>query len=228
MFAFRLLFASLSLALSAFGVDVTGRLLWNEECPDIYSLGPARVVLDAGKFSGNVLRDGTFSIPDVPTGTYILTVVSHDHAFDYLRVDVLESTFEARPYSVGTPLNPASSILLPQISLLARSKHAYFMPVDSFNLLGMFQNPMMLMLLFGGGMVIAMPYLMKNMDPETMKEFREQQAKMSHMQSAMASGDLKAGFSALMADDPLPAKALPASPAGSKKGNASNNKNRRR
>ena len=77
-----------------------------------------------------------------------------------LRIDVLETTFEARPYAVGTPLNPASSILLPQISLLARVKHVYFMPVDSFNLLGMFQNPMMLMLLFGGGMVIAMPYLM--------------------------------------------------------------------
>ncbi|KAJ7900037.1 hypothetical protein B0H14DRAFT_2672002 [Mycena olivaceomarginata] len=164
--------------------------------------------------------------PDVPAGTYILSVVSHDHAFDHLRIDVLESTFEVRPYSVGTPLNPASSIVLPQISLIARAKHVYFVPVDSFNLVAMFQNPMMLMLLFGGVMVIAMPYLMKNMDPETMKDFKDQQAKLSQMQSAMASGDLKGGFSALIADDPPSAKALPASPAGSKKGN--NNSKKRR
>ncbi|KAF8213375.1 hypothetical protein K438DRAFT_1956770 [Mycena galopus ATCC 62051] len=222
MVAFGLLFAPLSFALSAFAVDVTGKLQWNDQCP-----GPARVVLDSGKFNANILRDGTFSIPDVPTGTYILSVVSHDHIFDHFRVDVLESEFEARPYSVGTPLTPASSILLPQISLLARSKHVYFVPVESFNLLGMFQNPMMLMMVGGGIMVFLLPYLMKNMDPETMKEFKEQQAKMSTMQSAMASGDLKAGFSALMADDPPPAKAVSASPAGSKKGNASGNKKRR-
>ncbi|KAJ7357069.1 hypothetical protein DFH08DRAFT_850928 [Mycena albidolilacea] len=226
MFAFRVLFALLSFVLSAFAVDVTGRFHWNDECPDIHALGPARVVLDAGKLNGSVLRDGSFSIPDVPAGTYILSVVSHDHAFDHLRIDVLESTFEVRPYSVGTPLNPASSIVLPQISLIARAKHVYFVPVDSFNLVAMFQNPMMLMLLFGGVMVIAMPYLMKNMDPETMKDFKEQQVKLSQMQSAMASGDLKGGFSALIADDPPPPKALPASPAGSKKGN--NNSKKRR
>ncbi|KAJ7655107.1 hypothetical protein DFH06DRAFT_1201614 [Mycena polygramma] len=225
MFAFKVLFALLSLGLSAFAVDVTGKLQWNEHCPDVLALGAARVILDAGKFNGNVLRDGSFSIRDVPQGTYILSVVSHDHLFDQLRVDVLDdSAFEARPYSVGTPLNPASPILLPQISLPARAKHVYFVPVDSFNLLGMFQNPMMLMLVFGGAMVIAMPYLMKNMDPETMKEFKEQQAKMSHMQNAMASGDLKAGFSALIADDPPP-KAVAASPAG---GKSRNNKNKRR
>ncbi|KAJ7786008.1 hypothetical protein B0H16DRAFT_1670275 [Mycena metata] len=226
MIAFRVLFALLSLGASAFAIDVTGKLQWNGECPDIKSLGSAKVVLDAGKLNGNVLRDGSFSIPNVPVGTYILSVVSHDHVFDQLRIDVLDSTFEARPYSVGTPLNPASSIILPTISLPARAKHSYFMPVDSFNLLGMFQNPMMLMLLFGGVMVVSMPYLMKNLDPETMKEFREQQAKMSQMQSAVAGGDLKAGFSALMADDPAPAapKALPASPAGNKK--SSKNKKR--
>jgi hypothetical protein len=31
------------------------------------------------------------------------------------------------------------------------------------------------------------------MDPETIKEFQEQQAKMSQMQNAVTSGDLKGG-----------------------------------
>ncbi|KAJ7139832.1 hypothetical protein C8R44DRAFT_694563 [Mycena epipterygia] len=227
MYAFVVLFALLSLGLSAFAIDVIGKLQWNDVCPGPLSLGPARVILDAGKFNGNVLRDGSFLIPDVPVGTYILSVVSHDYVFDQMRVDVLESAFEVRPYSVGTPLNPASPILLPQISLTPRLKHVYFVPLDSFNVLGMLQNPMMLMLLFGGVMVMAMPYLMKNMDPETIKEFKEQQAKMSSMQSAMASGDLKAGISALMAEDAPPPKALPASPGPAVKTRSNKNNKRR-
>lgn len=35
--------------------------------------------------------------------------------------------------------------------------------------------------------------MQKNMDPESLKEFQEQQAKLSGIQNAMASGDIKAG-----------------------------------
>jgi hypothetical protein len=41
-----------------------------------------------------------------------------------------------------------------------RASGAYFVPRESFNLLAMFSNPMMLMMLFAGVMVLAMPYLM--------------------------------------------------------------------
>ncbi|KAJ7630655.1 hypothetical protein FB45DRAFT_916189, partial [Roridomyces roridus] len=227
MFASTILFAFLSLGLFASAVDVTGQVQWNQVCSNVASLGPAKVVLDGGRFKGNVIFDGSFSIPDVPEGTYILSVLAHNHTFDELRIDVLESGFEARPYSVGTALNPPSSILLPQISLLARTKHVYFVPIDSFNIAGMFQNPMMLLMLFGGAMVFAMPYLMKNMDPETMKEFQEQQAKLSGAQSAFASGNIGGGLSALIADDAPPSKAAPASASSSKNRN-SNVKSKRR
>jgi hypothetical protein len=70
--------------------------------PDITSLGAAKVILDAGKYNGNVLRDGSFLMygfgaplqlltdfavisPDVPAGTYILSVVSHDYVFDQVK-----------------------------------------------------------------------------------------------------------------------------------------------
>lgn len=57
----------------------------------------------------------------------------------------------------------------------------------------MLKSPMVLMMVFTGGMVLAMPYLMKNMDPESLEEFKEQQAKMAKMQSAITSGDFKSG-----------------------------------
>ncbi len=80
-----------------------------------------------------------------------------------LRIDVLDSELPpvVRPYVVGTPLSPPSHIKLPYpITLFARAKYDYYIPRESFNLIGMFQNPMMMIMLFTGVMVLAMPYIM--------------------------------------------------------------------
>lgn len=97
---------------------------------------------------------------NVPTGTYILSVVSPDYTFDQVRIDVQENEAEIRPYAPGTPLNPPSPIALSYpISLIPRQKHVYFVPRETFNLLGMLSNPMMLMMIAAGGMMFGLPYL---------------------------------------------------------------------
>ncbi|KAG7450334.1 uncharacterized protein BT62DRAFT_1001172 [Guyanagaster necrorhizus] len=190
----------LSLLFPVHAVDVIGRLQWNDVCPGLLELGPSKVVLDNGRRSGNVVQDGSFTIYDVPTGTYILSVLTHDFVFDQLRIDVLQDAIvEVRPYLPGTPLNPpVPNRLQYPLALTPRTKHKYFVPPDSFNMLGMLKSPMVLMMVFTGAMVLAMPYLMKNMDPEALEEFKEQQAKVAKMQSAMTNGDFKSGFSALL------------------------------
>lgn len=80
-----------------------------------------------------------------------------------LRVDVFEteSLPEVRPYIPGTSLSPPSTVTLPYpILLTPRHKNDYFVERQSFNLMGMFQSPMMLMMLVMGGMMLAMPYIM--------------------------------------------------------------------
>ncbi|KAG6901853.1 hypothetical protein C0995_007239 [Termitomyces sp. Mi166 len=157
----------------------------------IQTLRSSKVVLDNGKMKGSILRDGSFTIPDVPAGTYVLSVLAPDHSFDQLRIDVvdLESKPQVRPYVIGTPLNPPSTVLLAYpITLTPKSKPPYFVPRESFNLMTMLSNPMMLMMVAGGAMITQ-----KNMDPEAMEEFKEQHAKMASFQNAVASGDLKTG-----------------------------------
>lgn len=222
------LFALASACCSALAVDIRGRVHWNEVCPSIAELGQAKVVLDNGKMRGGVTRDGGFLIPDVPAGTYILSVIAHDHTFDKLRIDVFEteSLPEVRPYIPGTPLSPASTVTLPYpIVLPARQKNDYFIPRQSFNVVGMFQSPMMLMMLGMGVMVIAMPYLMKNMDPDTLKDFNKRQARIGNLQSSMQSGDIVSGLSALMStgeeEKPVP---KPATPSGLKHRGGKNKK----
>ncbi|KAG6878413.1 hypothetical protein C0993_007014 [Termitomyces sp. T159_Od127] len=169
---------------------------WTDECPDIYTLRPSKVILDNGKMKGSILRNGSFTIPEVAIGTYVLSVVTPDHSFDQLRIDVvdMESEPQVRPYVIGTPLNPPSTVLSKYpIILSPKSKYTYFVPRESFNIMGMLSNPMTLMMVVGGAMMLAMPYLMKNMDPEVMEEFKEQHAKMTNFQNAVTSGDIKTG-----------------------------------
>ncbi|EPT04254.1 hypothetical protein FOMPIDRAFT_1028022 [Fomitopsis schrenkii] len=183
------------------GVDLKGRVLWNALCPSLGDLGQSMVVLDDGKLHGGVTRDGNFEIPDVPPGTYLLSVLSHDHHFDKLRVDVFdtESLPEVRPYIPGTPLSPPSTVNLPYPILLnPRHKNDYFVERQSFNLMGMFQSPMMLMMLVMGGMMLAMPYIMKSMDPEALQDFNKRKARIGALQGSLQSGDISGGLSALM------------------------------
>jgi ER membrane protein complex subunit 7 len=61
----------------------------------------------------------------------------------------------------GTPLNPPSSFTLPYpLTLQARRKLDFFVPEASFNVMGMFQNPMMLMMGVTAIVVLALPYLL--------------------------------------------------------------------
>ncbi|KAJ4486348.1 hypothetical protein J3R30DRAFT_3655533 [Lentinula aciculospora] len=193
---FILFLGLLSIGISA--IDIKGQISWNDVCQGYSQLGHSRVVLDNEKYSGGVSKDGSFVISNVPSGVYLLSIISHDHQFD--QDDSSSEPIEVRPYIPATPMSPASMILLPHpIRLSARQRFNYFVPRESFNIMGMLKSPMILMMIFAGGLVLGMPYLMKNMDPESLEEFKREQAKMSHAQSALQSGDFRSGLSALMA-----------------------------
>ncbi|KAF8559252.1 hypothetical protein OG21DRAFT_1503155 [Imleria badia] len=169
---------------------------------DYRALGSAKVILDAGKYSGRVTRDGNFSIPDVDPGTYVLSVTSHDYVFDQFRVDVVDTSSppHVRSHLLGTPLMSATSVSLRYpIVLMPRHKNTYFKPRESFNLLGMFQNPMVLIMVLTGLMMLGMPYIMKNLDPQTLEELKNQQGKIANIQNSLQNGDVKSGLSALLA-----------------------------
>ncbi|EAU92891.1 hypothetical protein CC1G_03678 [Coprinopsis cinerea okayama7 len=200
--AFVSLCFSLALCLALVSaLDIQGRVAWNQACGNASLLGRAKAVLDDGRYAGAVTHTGHFTIPNVPEGTYILSIISHDHVFDSVRVDVLkgESKPEIRPYVQGTPLDPPSTVLLPYpVTLSAKESFVYFKPPESFNLVSMLSNPMMMMMVVGGVMMLGMPYLMKNLDPEALEELKKNQAQMAGVQNALAAGDLKGGFSAIM------------------------------
>lgn len=67
---------------------------------------------------------------------------------------------DVHPYIPGTPHNPPSAVSLQYpIALTPRQKANYFTERQSFNVLGMLQNPMILMMAAMGVLVLGLPYL---------------------------------------------------------------------
>ncbi|KAJ3561967.1 hypothetical protein NP233_g9869 [Leucocoprinus birnbaumii] len=143
-----LLLSSWLAVVAAF--DLTGQVVWNDACPDALSLGRAKVVLDDGRLKGGVMSDGSFNIPNVPIGPHLLSVVSHDHSFDSLRVDVTNETVHVYPYSLGTPFNPPSTVSLPYpVKLSPKEKLDFYVPPQTFSLYSLLTNPMVLFAIGG-------------------------------------------------------------------------------
>lgn len=73
------------------------------------------------------------------------------------------SSPEVRPYLLGTPLSSTANshvTIAHPLKIYPRFKNEYFVPKQSFNVMGMLQNPMMMMMGVVGVMVVAMPYMM--------------------------------------------------------------------
>jgi len=195
----------LGLSVCSNALDLKGKITWNQLCPDAKTLGQAKAILDDGfNHYGSITRDGSFVIPDVPEGTYIFNIVARDHLFDQYRIDIVDSLSppEVRPYIPGTPLsstaNTPVTVTYP-LNIHPRYKNEYFVPKQSFNVMGMLQSPMIMMMGAVGVMVLALPYMMNNLDPEQLKEVQQSQARVVKMQSSITSGDLS-GIASMFAE----------------------------
>lgn len=155
-------------------VNLQGSVVWNELCPNYRALGFAQVLLDDGQARiVNIGRSGQFLVPEVPGGEHLLSVRAHDHVFEQVLVQVSldgNNISKIVPYIPGTITSTSAPQLPYPIKLSAVSRHEYYIPHESFNIMAMFGNPMTLMMVVGAVLIFATPYLSKLVDPEAMKE----------------------------------------------------------
>jgi len=197
-----LIFLPLSLCAS-----ITGRIELNDVLSDPSQLEiDARVMLNGGAAGSTyLLSDGSFVLPHIQPGEYIITIYSHLFHFPsyYLLLPSSEepqiTIYNPSLEAPAQPIHPSLLLPLP-LRVRARAPMKYFEDPKTFNLLGMlWGNPMMLLMIGGGAMVFVMPKLMAMMDPESLKEMQENQAEINKNMANMQNIDFTSGLSKFLA-----------------------------
>jgi hypothetical protein len=166
-----------------------------------------RVLLNNGELSAAVRQDATFKFHEVPPGRYILEVASVTHFFSQVKLDVGHKfpgdivALEYRyPGAQSKRFAYDKQHGLQLVAQQAGPKHGnavlvkqYFDVRQQMSVMAIFQQPMMLMMMFTMGMVFLLPKMMGSIDPEELKKMQAEQGDPSQMLSQLMGGGKKAG-----------------------------------
>ena len=161
-------------------------------------VGNMEVILNGGERTTMTTISGDFAFYEVPAGVYALDVNDIEYTFSQLKIKVSFDDASNGGESDGDgdsdgseSSNSVNSV--PKITVIeykypgaqkvagsyplvltALAKNNYLPVKEGLNLFKMILgNPMALMMLFSVGIVVGMPMMMKNMDPEELKAMQE-------------------------------------------------------
>jgi hypothetical protein len=140
------------------------------------SLMDTLVVLSGGAYSAMPRQDGSFVFHSVAAGTYLLEVYDTQRTWPTVRIEV-----PAGGGVLATQTHDRKQMLLPIKLEPVLSKPQFFEKREGFKWSSLLMNPMMLMMLFTGGIMFVMPKMMANMDPEELKKMQEMQSQQSQL-----------------------------------------------
>ncbi|PWW76750.1 hypothetical protein C7212DRAFT_320082 [Tuber magnatum] len=125
-----------------------------------------------------IRRDNTFSFHDVPEGSYLLDVQCQTHQFAPLRVDVngqgevvVHQTFRGNEWRNKGEMKSYPIEIQPVRPI------DYYIVREGFDPTKLLGSPMVLIALFSLVMIVMLPKLMDQMDPEFKAELEAQQRK---------------------------------------------------
>jgi len=136
------------------------------------SLTEVRVVLNRGEYSAIPRQDGSFVFHALPPGGYHLEVYDTQRTWPTVRVDV-----SAKTQGKMRALLTHNRLPLPfpiHIEPLVATP-TFFEKREGFKISSILMNPMALMMGFTLLIMLVMPKMMANMDPEQLKEMQQMQ-----------------------------------------------------
>jgi hypothetical protein len=184
------------------GQTVTTTLEGRLEFPDKSPFNvTTKISLNNAEYTTYSRADGSFTIFNVPPGVHQLDVLSTTHLFGQVKIQLLEDSMDApKCLEYAYPGAIKLAIKYPLV-LIPHATYDYFEPERGFSILGLLKNPMVLMMLVGGGLMLGMPKLMEGMDPEEKELMRKQmkaQTNPTEMLSQMFGGGGDASADASM------------------------------
>ncbi|CAL6366777.1 unnamed protein product [Bathycoccus prasinos] len=183
--------------------------------PPLESAGEVKITLTISGGSGKQKvrttpkKDGTFCLLDVPPGDHELQIVAIGFSFPPIVVSVdgendgevvarysedmstiLPKVKMPEKTTIQTPKKndeEENAKMVDRVVIAPVSKVDYFEPSNRVTLLGLLKNPMVLMVLMTVVMAVAVPSLIRNMDPEALEELKKEMGKGNVFQQMAAA-----------------------------------------
>ncbi|EFA06540.1 ER membrane protein complex subunit 7 homolog [Tribolium castaneum] len=132
-----------------------------------------RIHVNGGEFIGFVKKDGSFTVHNVPSGSYVLEVLNPEYTFEPVRVEInSKGKYRARKVNY---IQPTQVIQVPYpLKMKALAKTRYFQLREQWRITDFIFNPMVLMMVLPLVLVMLLPKMMN--DPETKKEIDQIQS----------------------------------------------------
>ncbi|KAK2178026.1 hypothetical protein NP493_565g02013 [Ridgeia piscesae] len=145
-------------------------------------IATTRILLDGGQFLGFLKSDGTFSVNNVPSGSYVVEVTHPTYEFEAIRVDInSKGKFRARRLN-NVQTSSVQTVSYP-LRFKARGKAAYFQQREQWRITDILMNPMVMMMLLPFLVIMVLPKLMNTADPEAQKDLQNQMKMFSPKES---------------------------------------------
>ncbi|KAI7905559.1 uncharacterized protein BX663DRAFT_468177 [Cokeromyces recurvatus] len=188
----HLIIASFLITIAT-ALEIQGKIIPNVIINDVSKIDSSttRISLNGMQYTTHIKANGEFKFSNVEPGSYLLEVQSIQYIFPKMRVDIDEDNQVHAAYSgLAIDWNQKGYSVNYPLEVQAKAESEYFMQRQGFNLMGMFKNPMFLMLGFSAIMLFFMPKMMntlQNMDPEASEEFSKSQAEAQKILADMPS-----------------------------------------
>ena len=167
--------------------SIEGKVVIDSESDNDDWITETYVVIDGGKYRGFLKSNGAFTINRVLPGSYLVEVVSPNHVFEPARVDISSKTGKIRARRSNL-LKPSQVLHLPYPLRFKTEEQAnFFEKRESWSMLSMLKNPMILLLVAPVILMLIIPRLMKSVDPEYQKEMQESMNMLQQPGSGMPS-----------------------------------------
>jgi len=157
----------------------------------------ADLTLNGSPIIAPITRANTFIFNIVPAGSHLLSVYSRDAIFEDLRVDVSANdtgeyvsawtTWRGNEWDNRGESRGGGYGHNVRLEVRPVAGKEYYQQRASFSILSLLKNPMILIALFSLVMVVGMPYLMDNLDPEIKAELEEMQRKNKGMSNSASN-----------------------------------------
>lgn len=130
-----------------------------------------RILIDDGQYVAFLRSDGTFTIPGLPSNTYVVEVISPRNVYEPVRVDI-NSKGKVRTRRLNLIQPSDVTMLRYPLNFESKGYPNYFLKREQFRLMDILMSPMILMMVVPLLLVVVLPKLV-NQDPELQRELQQ-------------------------------------------------------